>query len=471
MAVPPHPSVDARSGPSPRTLLTHRYLVGLGLIAAILTLQVGAMSRQVDAARRDAEVVNRSGMQRMLTQRIGLLVRDLEASDGRAPRPRAVSEAQLEAAAETMRGNAAFLTEGEDPPAASSPALQERYEGPTGLSRRVETYAASASVVVGASRDGGEAAVFASPARAELIAAEQDLLAALHAAVEQHSGEAAARVDRFRRLERLFYAIGLVLLLLEAVLLFRPLIRRLDRTFGALGETVEELDSFSRRLSHDLRAPVASAQGFNNLVRDALADHDLDGARHAASKTDAALLRADTLIVDMVQLTRARLMGADEPLEPVDLGSAVTEAVGKVQHMVDEAGIDVAQHIAIDAPIATRRLLLQAAIDNLVSNAAKYRDPACAAPRIEVSVERDGAECVVRVDDNGLGVPPKSRDALFGAFQRFHQDASFGSGLGLYLTRKSVSALGGSVHYTPREVGSRFELRFPYVASERTRAA
>ena len=65
------------------------------------------------------------------------------------------------------------------------------------------------------------------------------------------------------------------------------------------------------------------------------------------------------------------------------------------------------------------------------------------------------------VEDNGLGVPPASRHLLFKMFKRLHPNRSFGSGLGLYILRKSAESLGGAAHYEARDKGSRFIIELP----------
>lgn len=71
------------------------------------------------------------------------------------------------------------------------------------------------------------------------------------------------------------------------------------------------------------------------------------------------------------------------------------------------------------------------------------------------------ADTRLSVEDNGLGVPPASRHLLFKMFKRLHPNRSFGSGLGLYILRKSTEALGGTALYEARDKGSRFIIELP----------
>ncbi|MEC7575772.1 MAG: ATP-binding protein, partial [Pseudomonadota bacterium] len=68
---------------------------------------------------------------------------------------------------------------------------------------------------------------------------------------------------------------------------------------------------------------------------------------------------------------------------------------------------------------------------------------------------------VLRVEDNGLGVPEENQNQLFTMFKRFHPKVSFGSGLGLYMMKKSADILGGEISFEPLKKGSAFILKVP----------
>jgi signal transduction histidine kinase len=84
-----------------------------------------------------------------------------------------------------------------------------------------------------------------------------------------------------------------------------------------------------------------------------------------------------------------------------------------------------------------------------------------AEPAIDIRAFRYAGKLRLSVEDNGLGVPPASRHLLFKMFKRLHPNRSFGSGLGLYILRKSTEALGGTALYEARDKGSRFIIELP----------
>ncbi len=252
-------------------------------------------------------------------------------------------------------------------------------------------------------------------------------------------------------------AAGLSVLLLQALLIFRPTVKRIAQTHADLELANDELRQFSFQLSNDLRAPIASSRG---LIK--MADQALDAGEHAAAKQGIgrirdSLIRLDSLIEDVVNVTRNRAHVAD--IEPVNLADLVEEAKTRMAELPGRDTVTIRTKLEKPLVIDTTKAYLQQIIESLISNAIKYQDPAKDTRFVEVSASETQQGIDIAVTDNGLGVPEKFRADLFKLFRRFHPKASFGSGLGLYLTSVNATALGGKIHYEPTEDGSRFCLR------------
>jgi signal transduction histidine kinase len=100
-------------------------------------------------------------------------------------------------------------------------------------------------------------------------------------------------------------------------------------------------------------------------------------------------------------------------------------------------------------------------IENLISNAIKYQDSEEATPHLNIRSWNDDAVFIFEVEDNGLGIPEEHREHLFAMFKRFHPKVSFGSGLGLYMMKKSADILGADLVCETPEKGTVFRLSIP----------
>lgn len=433
-----------------KTRLTLRYAGALSLVALVLTGAWFILQDQLGRNAQDAWLINTAGQQRMLSQRIALLSDELTATGDANARDGLA--AALRDAIGTMRRNHADLT-GARGAYARSPEVQARYDGPGGLDARVSAYLAVADAFL-ATLPAAQAG-HTHPDRLVELAAHQ-LLDPLDAVVGIYQRDSERKLARFRLLETVMVVIGLAVLALEAALIFRPMVRHIDSTVRSLETVNGELREFSFRVSHDLRAPVASAAGMVAVARGALDDEDPTAAQYALSRVHNAVHGLDQLITDIIAV--ARREEASDP-EPVHLAELIDDIVSRLATMPRADHVNVACDIATDDPVVTSRRELQQIVENLVSNAIKYTD--AAVPEVHIAAGASGGHLVVRVRDNGSGIAPEYRSELFGMFKRFHKEHTPGSGLGLYLSRRLARTLGGDLIYSALAPGSEFSLTLP----------
>gem|GEM_PF-1637863 len=227
----------------------------------------------------------------------------------------------------------------------------------------------------------------------------------------------------------------------------------------ALLEANAELEEFAYRTSHDLRSPIASSLGLLGISRDMLAAGDRDGLAGTLQRLERNFVRLDKMIQNIIVLTRTKLVPEED--QEINVRATVAAALDAVSQIEGNPRLQV--NLAIDPELTfrTKPTKFQVIVGNLVSNAVKYQDPDEECPRIDIeAATRDGVSRL-SVEDNGIGVPPDSRQMLFKMFKRLHPDRSFGSGLGLYILRKNAEALGGTARYEPKEKGSRFIVELP----------
>ncbi len=200
-----------------------------------------------------------------------------------------------------------------------------------------------------------------------------------------------------------------------------------------------QLERFTYTVSHDLKTPLVTIQGFVGLLGKDLAEgssraeHDLDKIRAAAS-------RMAGLLDDLLELSRiGRVVGTPEE---VALGELAREAVDLLAERIAERGIEVT--VAEDLPVVSAdRLRLQEVFQNLVENAVKFTGDQ-ERPRIEIGVRRDDGDSVYFVRDNGLGIAAPYREKVFGLFERLDAAAE-GTGIGLAVVKRIVEIHGGRI--------------------------
>jgi light-regulated signal transduction histidine kinase (bacteriophytochrome) len=202
-----------------------------------------------------------------------------------------------------------------------------------------------------------------------------------------------------------------------------------------------ELEAFSYSVSHDLRAPLRSIDGFSKLLLD---DHA--GALNAKGKDYLRLVRASAqrmgeLIDDLLLLSRVGRAGLVR--DRVDLSGIARVAAEELQRKDPgrQVTICIEEALPVDADDGLMRVLLE----NLLGNAWKFTANVPAA-RIEVRTEQKEGGTVFFVRDNGAGFDMGYAEKLFNPFQRLHTEAEFpGTGIGLATVHRIVDRHGGRI--------------------------
>ena len=231
-----------------------------------------------------------------------------------------------------------------------------------------------------------------------------------------------------------------------------------ERTAELLA-TNKELESFSYSVSHDLRAPLRAISGFAEIIaRRHRADLNEEG-QHYVDNIVQASKRMGELIDDLLMYSRLGRGGVRR--RPVAL-SEICEALTS-DFTARIADINGTLIYPDDLPtVLGDKTLLTQIMTNLLENAITYHKPGIG-PRVDVSYLHEGNSIILRVNDNGIGIPPEYQDKIFSIFQRLHsQDEYPGTGIGLATVKKAVDLLGGEVWVESKvDEGSTFFLKLP----------
>lgn len=229
-----------------------------------------------------------------------------------------------------------------------------------------------------------------------------------------------------------------------------------ERT-ASLADLVRQMEEFTYSVSHDLRAPIRAITGFSGMLLEDHA-HRLDAdAQGILQRIVRSGERLDRLISDL--LTFSRLARHEVDLAAVDVTRILRELVHDHPALQAPAA-EVALPPAVPAVLA-QDALLQQALANLLTNAAKFVPPG-RTPRIEVRAEVRDDALRLWICDNGIGIRPDLQPRLFRVFERLHGRNYEGNGIGLATARRAIERLNGRIGVESDGVhGSRFWLELP----------
>jgi signal transduction histidine kinase len=203
----------------------------------------------------------------------------------------------------------------------------------------------------------------------------------------------------------------------------------------------KELEAFSYSVSHDLRAPLRSIDGFSQILLDDSGDKLDEQEKRYLHRIRAATQRMGSLIEDLLNLSRVTRSQIHRGR--LDLSSLARSAANDLQNAQPEREVElrIENGLETDADSGLLRIVLE----NLLSNAWKFtskRPSAC----IEFGKIQQNGTPAYFVRDDGAGFDPAYAERLFGAFQRLHSTDEFpGTGVGLATVQRIVQRHGGRV--------------------------
>lgn len=213
----------------------------------------------------------------------------------------------------------------------------------------------------------------------------------------------------------------------------------LQRAIVEQHSAIKELDAFSYSVSHDLRAPLRSIDGFSQALIEEYCDRlDVTGQDYL-QRIRAATQRMGHLIDDLLNLSR--VMRSEMNFETVDLSLLAREICTELQHQSRQV-----EFIIQTVPLAQGdSRLLRVLLVNLLNNAWKFTSKHTRA-RIEFGANTGDGVPVYFVRDDGAGFDMAYANKLFGPFQRLHKVNDFpGNGVGLATVQRIVHRHGGRV--------------------------
>ena len=211
---------------------------------------------------------------------------------------------------------------------------------------------------------------------------------------------------------------------------------------------LKELDRlksmFIASMSHELRTPLNSIIGFTGIILMGMAGELTEEQRKQLTmvKTNANQLLA--LINDVIDVSKIESGSVELLIEEFDLVKIVQELTDSFTVAMKNKGLEMTLTMPDTLPLTSDERRIKQIITNLVSNAVKFTDTG----KIALKVVTEDRMVEISVEDTGIGIREEDMGLLFLAFSRIHVDGvqiREGSGLGLYLSNKIVTLLGGAL--------------------------
>jgi signal transduction histidine kinase len=240
-------------------------------------------------------------------------------------------------------------------------------------------------------------------------------------------------------------------------------LRELERQRSEeLAAAYHDLESFSYSVSHDLRAPLRSIDGFSQILEDDFAPRlGEDGAR-IVRIIRAGSQKMDQLIVALLEFSRAgRTALHREPIDMTLLAEAAASDARSV-YTGPEPLIEIGPLPAVEGDATVMRQVWS----NLIGNALKYSAKR-SQPHIRINGRMEAQQAIYQVQDNGAGFDMRYADKLFGVFQRLHSAEDFaGTGVGLAIVQRIIARHGGRIWaQSAPDQGACFEFSIPMTAA------
>jgi signal transduction histidine kinase len=259
-------------------------------------------------------------------------------------------------------------------------------------------------------------------------------------------------------------SVALTSFLVAAFVETRERQEEMTRLYASAQLASEAKTRFLHMAAHELRTPITVVMGYLTMVADGTL-----GSVPAAWRNPLEILMSkarelNSIVADLLEASRIEANAAPRRHDQMDLRAVVQEAIERAKPRANLVGGEIVTQLP-DAPVLVEAdgTQLGRILDNLINNGLSYT---ARPPRLTISVSSENTHALVRVADNGAGIPTSDRERVFERFQRTN-DPAFrhvsGTGLGLFISRQLAEGHGGTLAIessTPGD-GTVFALAFP----------
>ncbi|MBL4755004.1 MAG: PAS domain S-box protein [Flavobacteriales bacterium] len=216
----------------------------------------------------------------------------------------------------------------------------------------------------------------------------------------------------------------------------------------------EELESFIYKASHDLKSPLSSTLGLINLINMVKPDEAIT----YLGKLEESVTRMDEILNNLAKVSIIQ-QGVPKTSE-INVDSLVQKVLDGFRHIKAYQNVEVHVKIKGKGSLYSDPALIEAILQNLIQNSLAYQKKGKGA-YIKINANKRRHETIFQISDNGVGIPKKYQGKIFDMFYRANE-ASKGSGIGLYIVKNAIEKLKGTVNCKSKSgKGTVFTLTLP----------
>ncbi|GAL86377.1 phytochrome-like protein cph1 [Sporocytophaga myxococcoides] len=474
--------------------LTKLYILALSALAFLILLGQILIQRALSNQTKDSYIVNMSGRQRMLSQKICKLCLSIERSPDSLYR--AETAQKLRAALAIWSKFHQGLRWGDTSvnlPVNTNHAVELLFEEADTYFNEMYNKARNISSVV-TNRQWNSNLIHEDIET--ILLNETSYLYLMDSIVKEFEKEARLKVLFLKKIEMILFVITFLVLVLEGLFIFRPAVQKISEVIAdltnkemqlttlnsqleikinertkelfeknqelemknkQLDKINKDLDNFVYTASHDLKAPIKNIEALFNLLKGQVPETQ-SKANEITEMMDESIDKFKDVLSELGYIGKAQ--GEIETgTEKVAFKDVMEEIKLTIKDQVQSSGALITEDFKAAPEISFSLKNLRSILFNLLSNAIKYRDPQ-RPPMINISTKKIKDYIVLQVTDNGMGIKENEISEIFNMYKRLHNHVE-GSGVGMSIVKRILDNNGGKIEVKSKVgVGSTFNVYF-----------